>query len=57
MFYILIAYGFDSFLRFHQMNIDIGFCIESRTDEEMPETLIGGVSINQAEPADAPTLC
>ena len=35
------------FNRFDQMVISMGFCIESRIDEEMPETLFGCVTLNR----------
>jgi hypothetical protein len=28
------------------MSLSIGFCIESRTDEEMPENLFGCIDLN-----------
>jgi hypothetical protein len=33
------------FNRFDQMVISMGFCIESRVDDEMPETLFGCVTL------------
>ena len=35
------------FNRFDKMIISIGFCIESRTEDEMPETLFGCVTLNR----------
>ncbi len=34
------------FSRFPMMSLSFGFCIESRHDEEMPETLFGCVDLN-----------
>ena len=33
------------FGNFSSMIIDVGFCVESRSDEEMPEMLIGQVEM------------
>lgn len=41
------------FHRFGQMVNSIGFCIESLTDEEMPETLFGCGRIIKIEPESA----
>jgi hypothetical protein len=41
------------FNRFETMVISMGFCIESREDEEMPETLLGCASINKPNPLGA----
>ena len=35
------------FNRFDKMIFSIGFCIESRTEEEMPEALFGCVTLNR----------
>jgi hypothetical protein len=34
------------FNRFEEMIISFGFCVESRGDDEMPETLFGSVTLN-----------
>jgi hypothetical protein len=34
------------FTRFDKMVFSAGFCVESRADEEMPESLFGAVQIN-----------
>jgi hypothetical protein len=39
--------------RFDQMFIHTGFCIESRDDDEMPETLVGCAALNKPSPANA----
>lgn len=41
------------FNRFETMVITMGFCIESRDDTEMPETLVGCVSLNKPNPLGA----
>jgi hypothetical protein len=40
--------------RFDKMFIDVGFCIESREDAEMPETILGCASLNKPVPSAAP---
>jgi hypothetical protein len=39
--------------RFDKMFIHTGFCIESRDDDEMPETLVGCAALNKPSPANA----
>lgn len=34
------------FNRFDQMIISVGMCVESREDDEMPETLFGSLTLN-----------
>jgi hypothetical protein len=41
------------FHRFNSMIMTMGFCIESREDNEMPETLLGCCSLNKPSPLDA----
>ena len=41
-----LAASFYAF-RFDQMSIDIGFCIESRDDGDMPETLFGCLNLHK----------
>jgi len=40
--------------RFDKMFIDAGFCIESREDEEMPETILGCATLNRPVSSEAP---
>ena len=35
------------FNNFNKMIIDVGFCIEGRLDDELPEVLIGKVEMNK----------
>lgn len=39
--------------KFDKMYINTGFCIESREEDEMPETLVGCASLNKPSPASA----
>ena len=41
---------------FPQMLFNIGFCIESREEEEMPECLLGAASVNQSTEYNAPII-
>ena len=41
------------FNRFEDMIISFGFCVESRLNEEMPETLFGAVTLNCPNHAEA----
>ena len=41
------------FNRFDSMVISIGFCIESLTDEEMPETMFGVGTVVRPMPTEA----
>lgn len=43
------------FNKFHEMLISVAFCIESRGDEEMPETIFGCCTINKPNHALCPT--
>jgi hypothetical protein len=42
------------FNRFDKMVISAGFCIESRSDDEMPEALLGSVQLNFPTYSQAP---
>ena len=44
------------FSRFEEMVIAVGFCIESREDEEMPETLFGTCLLTRPDHRLAPTI-
>ena len=44
------------FGKFHEMVISVGFCIESRVEEEMPETLLGSTTINKPNHDAAPQM-
>ena len=35
------------------MTVDFGFCLESRDEEEMPETLMGCITMNKVNVAHA----
>lgn len=39
---------------FDKMFMEIGFCIESRENDEMPETITGCVLLNKPDPKSAP---
>lgn len=41
------------FARFSEMIISMGFCIESREENEMPETLFGSITLNKPTHTDA----
>lgn len=43
-------------LRFDRMYINVGFCAESRHDDEMPETIFGCATLNRPVYARAPTF-
>lgn len=42
------------FHRFEEMFITVGFCIESREEDEMPETLFGCATLNRVSYSKAP---
>jgi hypothetical protein len=44
------------FSRFENMIIAVGFCIESRTDEDMPEALFGSALLTRPQHTLAPTM-
>lgn len=44
------------FTRFHQMQISMGFCIESRDEKEMPEVLFGCARLNMPTHSSAKSV-
>ena len=36
--------------------VDIGFVIEGKTSEELPEEMLGSIRLHQVDPTEAPTL-
>jgi hypothetical protein len=38
------------------LSVDIGFVIEGKTEEELPEEMMGAIRIHEVDPIKAPTV-